>query len=193
MTRELIVFDTETNGMRNCSVLSIACIKLLYNFENNTLEKIGDYYRFYYKNTGEKANPGALAVNGLYDSVIKEKRKNALYPMHFHEDSDALKDFVGTCKHFVAHNISFDKNFMPFPLRYCFCTMTENVDILKIPKGNGYKWPKLSELSDFYQVPYDDSKLHDSYYDTLILARVFFKMLKEQKAKEKILYFLEKN
>ena len=81
---------------------------------------------------------------------------------------------------------------MPFSLRYPFCTMNENVDILKIPKGNRYKWPKLSELSDFYKVPFDNSKLHDSYYDTLILARVFYKMLKTPVAREKVLYFLEK-
>jgi len=193
MTRELIVFDTETNGMRNCSVLSIACIKLKYDFSKNSLEKIGDYYKFYYRQPGEPINNGALSVNGLYDYVIDEKRKNVNYPLYFKDDYQSLKNFVGTCKHFVAHNISFDKSFMPFSLRYPFCTMAENVDILKIPKGNGYKWPKLSELSDFYEVPYDNSKLHDSYYDTLILARVFFKMLKNPQAKEKIIYFLEKN
>lgn len=193
MKRDLIVFDTETNGMGNCSVLSIACIKLQYNFENGNLEKIDDYYRFYYRNPGEKPNMGALSVNGLYDYIIDEKRINCNYPLYFKDDVDSLKTFVGNCKHFVAHNIAFDKNFMPFPLRYSFCSMNENVDILKIPKGNSYKWPKLSELSDFYNVPYDNSKLHDSYYDTLILARVIFKMLREPKAKEKLIYFLEKN
>lgn len=192
MTREIIIFDTETNGMRNCSVLSIACIKLLYNFETDTLEKIGDYYRFYYRKPGERVDMGALSVNGLYDYIIDEKRKGFSYPLHFHQDIDSLKTFIGNCCHFVAHNMAFDKNFVPFPLRYCFCTMNENVNILKIPKGKNYKWPKLSELSDFYCVPFDNSKLHDSYYDTLILARVFFKMLKNPEAREKILYFLEK-
>lgn len=193
MKREIIIFDTETNGMRNCSVLSIALIKLSYNFETDSLEKIGDYYRFYYRKPHEKPNMGALSVNGLYDYVIDEKRKNVSYATYFHEDVEDLKKFVGTCKHFVAHNISFDKSFMPFSLRYPFCTMNENVDILRIPKGNRYKWPKLSELSDFYKVPFDNSKLHDSYYDTLILARVFYKMLKTPVAREKVLYFLEKN
>ena len=75
MKRELIIFDTETNGMRNCSVLSIACIKLLYDFEKDTLEKIGDYYRFYFREPKESPNQGALNVNGLYDYVIEEKRK----------------------------------------------------------------------------------------------------------------------
>lgn len=193
MTRELIVFDTETNGMGNCSVLSIACIKLLYNFESNSLEKIDDYYRFYFRNPGEKTNPSALAVNGLYDYVLKEKRANVNYPLYFRDDIHSLKSFIGNTKHFVAHNIAFDKNFIPFPLKYCFCTMNENVDILKLPKGKGYKWPKLNELSVFYNVPFDNKKLHDSYYDTLILARVFFKMLKNTSSKEKIIYFLEKN
>ena len=70
---------------------------------------------------------------------------------------------------------------------------TENIEILKIPKGNSYKWPKLSELSDFYKVPFDNNNLHDSYYDTLILARVVYKMFKHPEAREKLLYFLEKN
>ena len=136
MTRELIVFDTETNGMRNCSVLSIACIKLRYNFTENSLEKIGDYYRFYYRKPGEMPNQGALAVNGLYDNVIDKKRENVTYPLYFKDDYNSLKEFVGQCKHFVAHNISFDKSFMPFTLRYPFCTMNENIDIIKIPIRN---------------------------------------------------------
>ena len=56
--------------------------------------------------------------------------------------------------------------------------MNENIDIVKISKGNGYKWPKLLELAKFYQVPYDNEKLHDSYYDTIILARIIYKMFK---------------
>lgn len=192
MKRELIIFDTETNGMKNCSVLSIACIKLLYDFETDKLEKIDDYYRFYFRESHETPNQGALKVNGLYDYVIKEKRQNVSYPMYFSQDIESLKNFIGDCKHFIAHNIAFDREFIPFKLRYQFCSMSENIDILKISKGNGYKWPKLSELSDFYQVPFDNNNLHDSYYDTLILARVIYKMLKHKEARGKLLYFLEK-
>lgn len=193
MKRELIIFDTETNGMRNCSVLSIACIKLIYDFEKDTLEKTGDYYRFYYREPNETPNQGALNVNGLYDYVIEEKRKDVTYPLHFSKDIESLKEFVGECKHFVAHNISFDRSFIPFRLKYQFCSMNENIQILKIPKGNSYKWPKLSELSDFYKVPFDNNNLHDSYYDTLMLARVIYKMFKHSEAREKLLYFLGKN
>ncbi|MBN2838450.1 MAG: 3'-5' exonuclease [Fusobacteriaceae bacterium] len=193
MDRELIIFDTETNGMGNCSVLSIACIKLLYNFKKNTLEKIGEYSRFYFRKPGEIPNQGALKVNGLYDYVIEEKRKNVGYPKYFLDDTEDLKSFIGECKHFVAHNIAFDRNFIPFRLKYQFCTMNENVEILKILKGNSYKWPKLSELSDYYRVPYENDNLHDSYYDTLILARVVFRMLNHKEARKKLLYFLEKN
>lgn len=109
------------------------------------------------------------------------------------DDIENLKEFVGDCKHFVAHNIAFDRNFIPFRLKYQFCSMNENVDIVKILKGNSYKWPKLSELSEFYNVPYDSNNLHDSYYDTLILARVIYRMLNHQEAKAKLLYFLQKN
>lgn len=193
MKRELIIFDTETNGMKNCSVLSIACIKLSYDFESDKLEKIDDYYRFYFRESNESPNQRALKVNGLYDYVIKEKRENVSYPMYFSQDIESLKKFIGECKHFIAHNIAFDREFIPFKLRYQFCSMSENIDILKISKGNGYKWPKLSELSDFYKVPFDNNNLHDSYYDTLILARVIYKMLKHKEAREKLLYFFEKN
>lgn len=193
MKRELIIFDTETNGMKNCSVLSIACIKLSYDFVSDKLEKIDDYYRFYFRESNESPNQGALKVNGLYDYVIKEKRENVSYPMYFSQDIESLKKFIGECKHFIAHNIAFDREFIPFKLRYQFCSMSENIDILKISKGNGYKWPKLSELSDFYKVPFDNNNLHDSYYDTLILARVIYKMLKHREAREKLLYFFEKN
>lgn len=193
MKREFIVFDTETNGTSNCSVISVAFIKLQYNFELNKLEKISDYYRFYYREPQESPNYGALKVNGLYDEVIKEKRISADYPLYFKDDIENLKKFIGNCKHFIAHNISFDRNFIPFKLKYQFCTMNENIDIVKISKGNGYKWPKLLELAEFYQVPYDNEKLHDSYYDTLILARIVYKMFKNNKGREKLFYFLSKN
>ena len=142
MKREFIVFDTETNGTSNCSVLSVAFIKLQYDFELNKLEKISDYYRFYYREPQESPNYGALKVNGLYDEVIKEKRISADYPLYFKDDIEDLKKFIGNSKHFIAHNISFDRSFIPFKLKYQFCTMNENVDIVKISNldPDGYTW-----------------------------------------------------
>lgn len=193
MKVNLIVFDTETNGMRNCSILSIAAIKLVYDFDTNSLKKIDEYYRFYYRKPGENIDYGALKVNGLYDKVIDEKRKNVNYPLYFHEDIESFKTFTGDTKHFIAHNIAFDRTFIPFALPQEFCTMKENIHIIKIPKGSSYKWPKLNELATFYKVPLDNENLHDSYYDTLILARIVFRMTTHPIAKEKIIKFLNKN
>lgn len=52
--REIIIFDLETNGIRDCSVLSISAIKLEVDIENLNVREIGKFDRYYYRNPGEK-------------------------------------------------------------------------------------------------------------------------------------------
>lgn len=98
-------------------------------------------------------------------------------------------------KHFVAHNIKFDRSFIPFPLKNQFDTMMENIDIVRagINEYGSYKWPKLMECAKFYNVPMDEEQLHESLYDVLITFRVFYKMSKNPFGKPRIAGFLEKD
>lgn len=188
--RKIIIFDLETNGIRDCSVLSISAIKLEVDIENLNVREIGKFDRYYYRNPGEKINFGAIRVNGLTDENISILRKDRNYSKYFEEDYD-FEDFCDGVKHFVAHNISFDSQFLKIPYMRKFCTMNENVENLKIEGKYGkYKWPKLNETAKYYGIEVDELSTHRSDYDTYLCKEIFVKMLKDNNYNSKILEFL---
>ena len=188
--REIIIFDLETNGIKDCSVLSISAIKLEVDIENLNVREIGKFDRYYYRNPGEKINFGAIKVNGLTDENISILRKDKNYSKYFEEDYD-FEDFCDGVKHFVAHNISFDSQFLKIPYMRKFCTMNENVENLKIEGKYGkYKWPKLNETAKYYGIEVDELSTHRSDYDTYLCKEIFVKMLKDNNYNSKILEFL---
>ena len=195
MSKNIVFFFFETNGKVGSSVLSMSAIKVNYNKETQKWEKVGEYNRFYFRNPGEEINFGAINVNGLTDEAIEAKRSNNEYPMHFKDDIESFYSFCENTFHFVAHNIKFDRSFVPFILKNQFDTMMENIEIVKagINEYYGtYKWPKLNECAKFYNIPFDEENLHESLYDVLITFRVFYKMSKHPVARNKILSFIEK-
>ena len=196
MDRNIIFFDVETNGKIGSSVLSISAIKVNYNFEKNEWTKVSEYNRFYFRNKGEPIDFGAVNVHGLTDEVISSKRQDIDYPSTFKEDVDAFFLYCQDTDYFVAHNIKFDRSFIPFPLKNQFDTMMENVDIVKAginPSYGTYKWPKLMECAEFYNVPMIEEQLHESLYDVLITFRVFYKMTKNPFGKPRVEKFLLKD
>lgn len=191
--REIIIFDLETNGIKDCSVLSISAIKLEVDIANLSVREIGKFDRYYYRNPGEKINFGAIRVNGLTDENISILRKDRNYSKYFEEDYD-FEDFCDGVKHFVAHNISFDSQFLNIPYMRKFCTMNENVENLKIEGKYGkYKWPKLNETAKYYGIEVDELSTHRSDYDTYLCKEIFVKMLKDNNYNSKILEFLSEN
>lgn len=196
MNKNIIFFDVETNGVQGSSVLSISAIKVNYDFDNNKWTKVAEYDRFYFRNEGEKINLGAIEVNGLTDEVIEKKRVGTNYAKTFKEDLDSFYMFCQDTSHYVAHNIKFDRSFIPFPLKNQYDTMIENINIVKAGINSNYgtyKWPKLMECAKFYKVPIDESQLHESLYDVLITFRVLFKMTKHPIARKSVINFLNKN
>ena len=188
--RKIIIFDLETNGIKDCSVLSISAIKLEVDIANLNVREIGKFDRYYYRNPGEKINFGAIRVNGLTDENISILRKDRNYSKYFDEDYD-FEDFCDGVKHFVAHNISFDSQFLKIPYMRKFCTMNENVENLKIEGKYGkYKWPKLNETAKYYGIEVDELSTHRSDYDTYLCKEIFVKMLKDNNYNSKILEFL---
>ena len=190
LQKPVIFFDVETNGLhKDSSVLSITAIKALYNGKDiDTIETI--FTRFYYRNPGEPQNPEALAVNGLTDEVIRKNRGNAPYAEHFRCDKD-FKTLCTGVRHYVGHNIAFDRKFVPFPLKHCFCTMKENTALIKIRRHTGgFKYPRLSETAAFYGLSPDMNKLHGSEYDTRLTYEIFRKMMNEDRTKPRIYDFL---
>ncbi|VWL85636.1 3'-5' exonuclease [Oceanivirga miroungae] len=172
---KLIFFDTETNGVdpNSASLLSLSAMKLTYDTENKKMEFIDEYDRYYFRKEGEEINEGAIKVNGLTDECIEKRRMESKinYPKYFYDDIDSFLRFCDGATHFIAHNIRFDRKFLPKDLlKYQFDTMLENVMIVSA------KWPKLLECADYYKVPLEENELHNSLYDVKIMARVFYRM-----------------
>ena len=163
------IFDFETNGFKGSDAISISFIiakgdKILY-----------EQSRYYFPQ-GDW-NAGAQRIHHLdYDKVDKF-REGHNYPRYFKDDFPWLIDIVlkYSVTNFVAHNISFDLDFLPLEIQkniksgryFKFCTMKENAEFVGIinDKGN-FKNPKLSETCDKYGISFDESEAHDSKYDT---------------------------
>jgi DNA polymerase-3 subunit epsilon len=194
MNTIIIFFDTETNGLNaEHSVLSISAIKAAVDITATIHDAaVERYERFYYRVPGEPFGAGAVRVNGLTDAVIAKKRGDATYPRHFREDTDDFRAFCAPARHFVAHNIAFDQQFIPFSLPNTFCTMTENEKVLKLRRKTGeLKFPSLKETARFYGIDPDSAQLHTSAYDTDLVYAIFIKMLQSSKTRKKVRKFLE--
>jgi DNA polymerase-3 subunit epsilon len=188
--RPLVVFDLETNGLSNrSSVLSCSAFKFSIRSstpaegtagfsinpdnpfvfpEAGPLQLTRVFERYYFSR--EPENMGAIRVNGLSEEVIRRRRGNEDWPAYFSDDQEFL-DFLGDAGLFVAHNIDFDAQFVPFlydkPL---VCTMKSN---------SIGKYPKLAELARRFKISTEGERLHGSSYDTYITALIFNKMVEE--------------
>lgn len=191
----LIFWDTETNGLAQYhSVLSISAIKCSITIENDKAKSdiTERYDRFYFRKPGEKIGEIAVNINGLTDQVIKERRGDSNYPENFCDDIDSFRQFCSDTKHFIGHNISYDKQYINFKLPNIFCTMKSNTSIIGLKRKDGKpKFPSLEEAAKFYGVELDKNELHGSMYDSFITYQVFLKMIEHKKARNKVLAFLE--
>jgi DNA polymerase-3 subunit epsilon len=174
LRNRVIIFDFETNGLRKSSVLSAGAVVCTISQGKLCIEKLID--RYYYPK--ESFNTNAAAVHGITPEIIASRRVED-YPKHFCDDP-WVKEFFSQPALFVAHNISFDSSFLPVKLKHKFCTMRANVDELKIPKGNGYKYPKLIETANHYRIRLTNAKLHSAIYDCQVTLLVFAEMLKRK-------------
>ncbi|MGL4733455.1 MAG: 3'-5' exonuclease, partial [Fusobacteriaceae bacterium] len=164
LKRELIIFDFETNGFNGTSVLSLSAIKA--QVLETGLKEIGRFNRFYYRTPGEAENLSALQINNLYSKNIDKFRENADYPEHYIDDIASFIEFCGDVDHFVAHNFSFDRDFVGFETLISFCTFLE---ARKMNIGKNYK---LSDLAKYYGIHVDEENLHNSMYDVEILFQI---------------------
>ena len=175
----IIFFDFETNGFAGSSVLEAALIKCRVNTDGEAIP-LQIFHRYYH--AAEPFNLRAFQVHGLSPDRIETLRCDSMaeYARFFKNDEDLLQ-FVFGCSRWVAHNIEFDAGFLPFPAVRQFCTMKENVPILKLPRRNhqGYKYPTLKETAYFYGLPYDESLAHSGIYDASLARDIFLAMIKQ--------------
>lgn len=168
--RNLVTYlDFETNGLKDCDVLSMG-------LRHSNGEVIN---RFYFPQ-GEY-NEKAIAINGLTEERIIEFRGDATYPRHFKDDEDVIGMFEQT-DILVAHNIGFDYTFLPervwaMPLKL-FCTMKGNTKYFE-------KNPKLIEAAKFYEIEVNEDDLHGAAYDVLLCQSIYEAMDEKDKPIQK--------
>lgn len=186
-------FDTETNGLNGNrdSLLSICMVLARPIFRDDvlTLDEVDVFKRFYFPT--EPYNTRATNVNGLTQSVLEQHRRGQDWPDHFCQDKKSVLKFVEPAGRFVAHNISFDRNFVPFDASPGFCTMHNLTDICRIDHYYGYKWPKLSEAVDILNVNIDDlgDNYHDAEFDVRCTMRLFEKCYLLDKLRNDVVKF----
>jgi len=138
-------------------------------------------------------DPGAVAVHGFSAEKLKVLSGGKV----FSDYADEIEKDFSSADVVVSHNVSFDEAFLRaefervgkiLPIKNSFCSMKNTVPICKLLRsgGRGYKYPKLSELCDFFGVTereteetarklfgIDSAFYHDARFDT---AAVFLAM-----------------
>jgi DNA polymerase-3 subunit epsilon len=71
--------------------------------------------------------------------------------------------------------------------------MLANKNIIKIPYKNGYKYPKLLEAANFYNIKFEENNLHGSLYDVYITFKVFKAMFDHNTARLLVGRFIKSN
>ena len=183
----LLIFDTETTGLpknRNDAsepnnwphIVSISWV--IFDTITNNIVKQKSYI---IKPTYWEIPAESIAIHGITQKHAEDNGVNLGFAIteFMNEDFESL----------VAHNIEFDKNVLlnailwdlnqPYPIfPIQICTMKLSKDICQLPGKYGYKYPKLKELYHyaFGRMP-DETRLHGSLYDVLILTEIIQKYL----------------
>ena len=183
----ILVFDTETSGLDpQWNVI----LQLSYQIVDPdlwaTIKTVNHY--FAWPDNKARVSEGAIRVNGLTEEVLSSKQLS--------NRKAALEEFVtdkDSCDLLVAHNLEFDKKFIIASCReegvkfansgwsHSYDTMKRTTNYCQIHKdwGNGYKWPKLTELADCLGINYSNISLHDSSGDVELTKRCFEQIIAE--------------
>ena len=152
----IIYFDTETTGLYPGRI-----IQLSYVLEDGESVKGKNFYFFV-----EWIDPSATKVHGITVEKLAELSKGKT----FSDYADEIYEDFKNASLVVAHNVRFDLGFMiaefkyldtVFRYRESFDTMKYFTPIMKLTREGkpNYKYPKLTELTEFAEVfPYDVSK-----------------------------------
>ena len=186
---KLVIFDTETNGFRGSSVLSVSILIIDVGLDDKLnllkFKKVQEINRYYFPVEFEY-DEGAFNAHKLDEAKIKEHRdKDPIkYPQYYLQDKEVADIFKDKYALFIAHNISYDRDLIRIPIKKTFCTMLSNAAILKIPGPykNTFKNPKLEETARYYRVIKEDTEgaFHESAYDTYLCSLIVWKMLKNK-------------
>ncbi len=171
----ILYFDTETTGLNPGQICQISYIM---QYENKTVAK-NKYF------TVDSMDLGALSVHGLSMDKLKVLSNGA----RFRDEIEEIASDFESSDMVVSHNTAFDFAFMRteflrenkiFSCKNEFCSMKNMTPVCKLPRktGVGYKYPKLSELCEYFKLSETEIMLsarklfgfvtgaHDARFDT---------------------------
>lgn len=183
----ILVFDTETSGLDpQWNVILQLSYQIVDSDSWATIKTVNHF--FSWPENKMRVTQEAINVNGLTEEVLSCKQLS--------NRKTALEEFVvdkDSCDLLVAHNLEFDKKFIIASCReegvkfansgwsQSYDTMKRTTNYCQIPKdwGNGYKWPKLTELADCLGIDYSKISLHDSSGDVELTKLCFEQIIAE--------------
>lgn len=189
LSKTILFFDTETSGLNPGSICQLSY--LIINKKN--VEAKNYFFKVDY------VEPGAERVHGLSVEKLYKLSNNKT----FNDNLFLLKSDFESADLLVGHNINFDLNFLiaeyrksghKFSFNETFCTMRYFTNICKIPhfNGHGYKWPRLEELTHFFNISdidiiretekvfnCKDIGYHDARFDTVATYLSYVEGLRE--------------
>lgn len=171
----IIYFDTETTGLRPGQICQLS-----YIMQNDGGSVAKNMYFCV-----DDMEQSAYAVHGLSLEKLRELSDGA----KFSDRIEEIEEDFSKADMTVSHNVAFDFMFMRaeferagriFMFKNQFCTMKNMTPVCKLPRrtGEGYKYPKLSELCGYFSLAENDivsagKKLfgdvygaHDARFDT---------------------------
>lgn len=169
MVRE-IVFDTETTGFKaeeGEKLVEIGAVELI-----NHIPTGKTYHQ--YINPQKEVPEEAFKVHGLSYDFLKD------YPI-FSEVADEWLEFVGEDAVLVAHNASFDINFLNYELKQINrpqFSWDRVVDTLEIAR-NLFPGSRvnLDALCKRFNIDNTERTLHGALLDAELLAKVYLELL----------------
>lgn len=166
-----LCFDTETTGFRSTDrIVEIAFAVFLGG------ERLEGWSTLV--NPGVSIPAEASAVHGIYDH-------NVAGAPSWEDVRDQAMGFLCRDTPWVAHSLNFDVRMIS---QECgdsmvrsdttLCTLDYSKKVHPVLRRRN-KGHKLSDLAEFFEVPFNESKAHGAAYDTDILGKVAYAMLKD--------------
>jgi DNA polymerase-3 subunit epsilon len=164
-----IIFDTETTGLDNRvdRIIEIGGIELFNHFPT------GRTLHLYINPGDQKVHPDALAVHGITDEFLKDKKS-------FAELSQDILEFFGDAR-WIAHNATFDMGFVnaEFARIGLPPILPERViDTLSMARRKHPMGPNsLDALCRRYGIDNSHRTKHGALLDSELLAEVYIEMI----------------
>lgn len=172
----ILYFDTETTGLRPGNICQLSYVM-------QDKEKVTPKNFFF---TVDFVEAGAQAVHGFSVDFLR----NASNGKRFFDYLEEIKSDFENADLVVSHNTAFDFMFLgeefarldeALYIKDHLCSMKKSTPLLALRRSNsaGYKYPKLSELCQYFDISDDavskkvkefygeNTSFHDARFDTV--------------------------